>query len=298
MLTFLTSPKPFIEHVGKIQRDAIRSWLAVHSDIEVIIYGDGEGVSKACADLGVCHVPDTPCSPSGIPYFNGIVGHARIYARHDVQCYINCDILMTEDVIKAVKLIVSPSYLVVGQRIDLAQGVEIDVTTDNWKNDLQRLTEDGNASLHAPTGMDYFIFNRGVWAGLLSLVIGRGGYDNALLAFCLKKRIPIIDATNSITALHQFHDYRHVSGEVEEVMHGKEARANMRIHGVLHSAPIVTDADYQIDDRKRLSRNSRRDRLRALELYLRFQKRSPLLGNLIRGAWRLVYLGRRVFHEK
>jgi len=103
MLTFLTSPKPFIEHVEKIQRDAIRSWLAVHSDVEVIIYGDGEGVSEACAEMGVCHVPDTPCSPSGIPYFNGIVEHARIHARHDIQCYINCDILMTEEVIKAIK---------------------------------------------------------------------------------------------------------------------------------------------------------------------------------------------------
>jgi hypothetical protein len=96
----------------------------VHSDVEVIIYGDGEGVSEACAEMGVCHVPDTPCSPSGIPYFNGIVGHARIHARHDVQCYLNCDILMMEEVIKAIKPIAFPRYLIIGQRIDLTEGVD------------------------------------------------------------------------------------------------------------------------------------------------------------------------------
>jgi hypothetical protein len=112
MLTFLSSPKPFVGNAGTIQRTAIRSWKAVHPDAEVIIYGDGEGVAQACNEMGVRHIPDIPCSPSGVPYFNGIVEHASVDAKYDIQCYLNCDIILTGNIIDAVRNISFDQYLV------------------------------------------------------------------------------------------------------------------------------------------------------------------------------------------
>jgi len=246
MITFLASPKPFTGHVGKIQRNAIRSWLAVHPEVEVLIYGDGEGVPEACGGMGVHHVSDISCSPSGIPFFNGIVEHARIHARHDVQCYLNCDILITEEIIKAIKLITFSRYLVVGQRIDLDEGVEIGASSEHWKEDVLRFVDKGKARLHEPTGMDYFIFPRGMWRGLPPLVIGRGGYDGALVTFCMRNKIPLINATLAIPVLHQFHDYRHMHGGEKSVFEGIDAQNNLLLHNIKHSIPNSADAQWLI----------------------------------------------------
>lgn len=292
MITFLSSPKAFVGDTGTIQQKAIHSWLALHKEVEVIIYGDGKGVADNCRELRVCHVPDISCSPSGVPYFNGIVGHAKVHAKYNVQCYLNCDIILTESILKAIKALELSRYLVTGQRIDLAEKIDIDMTTYNWKEELWKLIEQGSAIMHPPSGMDYFIFPRGLWDDLPPLVIGRGGYDNALLAFCLRQMIPIIDATASITVLHQFHDYRHVPGAIKEAHEGNDANDNKRIHGVVHSVPLVSDSDYQLIDGNLLRINSFTYKLRRFELYLRFRKGLLLLSYIIRAATRILGIGK------
>lgn len=287
MLTFLTSPKSFTGHAGNIQRNAIRSWLAVYPDVEIIIYGDGEGVSEACQALEVRHVPDTPCSPSGVPYFNGIVEHAKTHARYDTQCYLNCDILLTPHIVTAISCIPFSPYLMIGQRIDLAEGADINISGD-WKGELEYLAERGLATLHAPSGIDYFIFSRGMWDGLLPLVIGRAGYDGALLAFCLRHKIPIIDGTLVIPALHQFHDYGHVTGARNEVWRGKDAADNINLHGVRRGTPIISDANLILDDNNKVIVNSNCNLLRCLELKTRFVYGLNMCALMLRVLYRSI----------
>lgn len=288
MITFLSSPKAFIGNVGTIQRNAIRSWLAAHPGAEVIIYGDGVGVSEACREMSVCHVPEIPSSPSGIPYFNGIVEHARTHARHDAQCYLNCDILMTEDVIKAIKSLDFPRYLVIGQRIDLAEGIEYSLPSVNWKADIAKFINKEKALLHDPSAMDYFIFSRGMWKDLPSLVIGRGGYDAALVAFCLRKKIPLINATLVLPALHQFHDYEHVIGGIKTVFNGVDTYHNIRVHNIKHSRPNSADAQWLIINNALVPNNMQKEWLRRIELSLRFDMHFEILALAVRFLWRLA----------
>ncbi|HAF96487.1 MAG: hypothetical protein A2X34_09370 [Elusimicrobia bacterium GWC2_51_8] len=288
MITFLSSPKAFSEHTGKIQRNAIRSWLAVHPDTEVIIYGNSEGTADVCREMGVHHVPDISYSPSGVPYFNSIVEHARIYARHNVQCYLNCDILMTEAILKAIKPLEFPRYLIIGQRIDLSEGVDLDVTAGNWKEELRRLVEQGKANMHAPSGMDYFIFPRGVWEGLPPLVIGRGGYDSALPAFCFRNKIPLINGTLAIIAIHQFHDYGHLLGGVKEVLYCTDAQNNRRLHNVYYSVSNSVDAQWLLVNGASILNSIQKDRLRRIELKLRFDMEYEFLSKVVRLIWRIA----------
>lgn len=289
MLTFLASPKPFIGHVGKIQRNAIRSWLAVHSDVEVIIYGDGEGVSEACGETRVCHVPNIPCSSSCVPYFNGIVEHASINARYDVQCYVNSDIILTPHILNAISTVTFLRYLIIGRRIDLAEGVNLHIF-QNWKKELELLVDKSLATLHAPTGIDYFVFPRGLWDRLLPLVIGRAGYDGALLAFCLRHDIPIIDGTFAIPAIHQFHDYSHVAGAEKEIWRGKDASDNRNIHEIKHSSPIISDANWKIIDNGMVHVRTQINLLRRLELKLRFGYGLSYCGLIMRAFYRIIQL--------
>lgn len=288
MLTFLSSPKPFVGNAGKIQRNAILSWKSLHPDAEVIIYGDGEGVAEVCREIGASHVPDIPCAPSGIPYFNGIAEHAAMYAKYDVQCYLNCDIIFLNNISDAVKHIPFDRYLVTGQRIDLLEGVEVDVTQTNWQDDLFGIVRNDKAVLHSPTGNDYFIFKRGMWESLLPLVIGRGGYDEALILFCLRNRIPFINATLSIIAVHQFHDYGHHKAGKDGVMLGKDAQNNIRIHRNFHSRPNSADAPWLLEDGKMVANSIQRHWLRKVEHYVRFRLRLERISLLFRIIWRVA----------
>ena len=47
MLTLFTAPKPFRGHIGLIQANAIRSWMALAPDIEVLLVGDEPGLAEA-----------------------------------------------------------------------------------------------------------------------------------------------------------------------------------------------------------------------------------------------------------
>ena len=292
MITFLSSPKAFSGPADIIQRNAILSWKKTHPRAEVIIYGDSVGTANVCHELEVQHVPDIQCSPSGVPYFNGIVEHARLHARYDIQVYLNSDILMSPMVISLPGQIGFSSFLIVGQRLDLSEGICVDMAEAGWQNELAQLAQTNGVELHGPSGTDYFIFTRGLWKGLSPLVIGRAGYDGALLAYCLRKNVPIIDATYSLPALHQFHGYGHVVGAVKEVFLGEDATNNKTLHGIKHSAPLISDSTWRLNEGRLLADPARGDYVRRLELYVRFNKRWETSALLIRGIWRFFdFLG-------
>lgn len=288
MITFLTSPKAFIGHANTIQRNAIRSWQAINKDVEVILYGDGENVSETCQELGVSHVPDVLCSPAGIPFFNSIVEHARAHAKYDYQCYLNCDIILTKSILNIISIIEFPRFLVIGQRLDLGKDVEIDVSTCNILDELLKYTKQKRVSLHGPTGMDYFLFTRGLWNGLPQLVVGRGGYDGALVAFCLRQKIPFINATFALPALHQYHDYGHVSGGQKTVLMGEDARNNFELHNIKHSIPNSADSAWIIIKDEILQNSIQKDWLRRIELTARFDLKLETISLGIRLLWRIL----------
>lgn len=294
MITFLSSPKSFSGISYKNQINAIQSWLHVDPNVEVILYGDSPGCKDVCERLGIKHIENIECSPSGVPYFNAIVDHAQKHALYDIQVYLNCDILLTQDILDAIKMANFPKFLMLGQRIDLGDKVTISFQKDNWRLYIETLIRNGDAKLHEPTGMDYFIFTRGLWEGIKPLVIGRAGYDSALISFCLRRNIPVIDGTYVILAIHQHHDYCHVTGKEKEVMSGVDAKNNQRMHEVAHSAPNVIDATWQIYNGQLIRNRSRGDYLRHFESFLRYKKNIIFLSYVIRAIWR-VLTGVRVY---
>ena len=286
MITFLSSPKPFTGAARDNQLNAVRSWLKACPGAEVILYGASEGCAEACAALGVKHAPGIACSPSGVPYFDAIARHAQEHARCDTQIYLNCDILIGPGIADALKAVGFPKFLILGQRIDLPPGAKLS-SGDDLLASLRALAPTG-AALHSVTGMDYFIFPRGLWEGLKPLVIGRALYDSALIGFCLRRGIPVIDATCTIMALHQHHDYSHLKDGEKEVAAGPDAKNNVLVHGVAHSPPNVGDAGWRLIDGRLLKSDFRGDLLRRFEIYLRYRRNMLLASYLVRAVWRAL----------
>ena len=289
MITILASLKPFSGDVAQIQDNALSNWLHLNPTAEVILYGEGEGVSERAKKYNAIHVPHISCNGSGVPDFSAVVEHASIYARFDVQVYVNGDILLPPDFVYQIKQVLFKQYMVIGQRIDLSRNASFDHLSVDWESEIWRCYLAGEAKMHGPSGMDYFVFPRGLWQKLHPLIIGRGGYDNALVAYCLRRRIPIVDATQSIHAVHQWHDYSHL-GSIYEVFAGVDAIANWERHDIKHSSPNIDDADWKMINGKILPRSRSTVPFRGLEITVRYRWRLKYISYLVRVLTRVAWL--------
>jgi hypothetical protein len=55
MLTLFTTAKPFRGHSGMIQRNALKGRTLLHPDIEIILFGDDDGLMQL--ENSICVTP-------------------------------------------------------------------------------------------------------------------------------------------------------------------------------------------------------------------------------------------------
>src|SRR6266567_220275 len=116
MLTLFSIPKPFLGHVGIIQRNALGSWMRLGNGVQVILFGDDVGVGEAAAEAGAEHFPDIQRTELGTPLLNSAFATAARIAKHRLLCYVNADIMITDELINAVVSIRKRQFLLVGRR--------------------------------------------------------------------------------------------------------------------------------------------------------------------------------------
>src|SRR5689334_2791593 len=93
MLTIFATPKPFQGHEGVIQRNAIGSWVRLHPECEVLLFGDETGAAEIAKEMNLRHVPGVRLSEFGTKRLDHIFAGAQEIAKHDILCYANCDII-------------------------------------------------------------------------------------------------------------------------------------------------------------------------------------------------------------
>src|SRR5260221_4990481 len=97
MITFFAIPKAFEDRSDRIQRNAVRSWLQLGDDVDVILFGDDPGVAEAAAELGIEHIAEIGRTDVGTPTLDGAFAVAEARARTPLLCYINADIVLLAD---------------------------------------------------------------------------------------------------------------------------------------------------------------------------------------------------------
>jgi hypothetical protein len=228
MLTIFTIPKPFIGHVGLIQRNAIRSWLALSPSCEIILFGDEEGTAKAASECGVHHIPGTACTELGTPLLSDTFRQAEDVASFSRLCYVNTDIMLPTAFTEAVGQVTLPAFLMVGQ----CMNVDVDAELDLRDREHVRLLEaeiQASGSLRPVCGSDYFVFTRGALGHLLPFAVGRPGWDNWVIFRARQLGLPVVDASPRVLVFHQNHDYRHVPKATGAAYEGPEADINRRL---------------------------------------------------------------------
>ncbi len=246
MLTIFTIPKAFSGHIGNIQRNAIRSWKQFGSECEVILLGDDAGTAEVANELGVRHIPAIARSREGKPLISSVFAEAQSAASHSILCYVNADIILMDDFLQAVRSVArqESSFLLVGRRWDCDVHEPFDFS-NGWEPRLRCLLAE-NGRLHAHTGIDYFVFPRGLWAEIPPFAIGRGAWDNWLIYQAKSQGTPVIDLTPMVEVAHQNHDYGYVGGRKSDPFNSPGAAENLALAGGYARLYTVADANFQL----------------------------------------------------
>jgi len=230
VLTIFTTPKPFIGHDGIIQTNAIRSWKFLRPECEIILFGNDKGTAETASELGVQHVPDLECNKFGTPLISSMFKIAQEKASHPLLCYINADIILLSDFLPAIESISGGKFLIVGQRWDLDLSELVDFKNAEWESKIRACLAD-NGTLHSKSGMDYFVYPKGLFDNLPPFAIGRTAWDCWLIYRAREQKAAVIDATQVVTAIHQNHDYSHNTHGYDGIWEGPEAQKNMELAG-------------------------------------------------------------------
>ena len=245
MLTIFAIPKPFHGHDKVIQINAIRSWRLLRPECEVILFGNEEGTAEIAKQFGIQHITEIECNEYGTPLVNSMLSLAQEKSSNNLMCYVNADIILTSDFSTSVKRAGEGAFLMIGRRWDLDINEPIDFNNPAWENQLhaRRLKE---GRLHAVSGIDYFIFPRGLYNNVPPFAIGRSAWDNWLVYRARYSRIPVIDATRVITAVHQNHDYGHHPQGAAGIWKGPESIRNVMLMGGLEHGFTIADATARL----------------------------------------------------
>ena len=247
MLTIFSVPKPFEGHVGRIQRNAIGSWTRLQPACQVVLCGDEPGTSEVAEELGVERVPDVTRNRFGTPLLSSVFRAAEERARFGLLCYVNADIVLLSDFVEAAARVAAAKrrFLMVGRRCNLDLTEEILFDEGLWEATLRRRVQEAG-ELHSPDGIDYFVYPRGAIGPLPAFAVGRPGWDNWMIYRARKRRVPVVDATAAVLAVHQNHGHDHVKQATGTRWEGPEADANRALMGSDDFLFTLLDATHRI----------------------------------------------------
>lgn len=203
MITFFTTAKPFVGRTRTSQLNALASWKQVHPEAEVILFGQSEGSAEAATALNLRYVPNVQTNEFGTPLISAMFKAAQEQGRHNLQAYVNADIVLLDDFLPAVNRVSLSRFLLGGQRWDLDLDGALSLESD-WIGHLRRAIRERGVC-HPPSGSDYFVYRRGLWCDIPPFAVGRVGWDNWMIYRCLANGVPVIDASSVITVVHQNH---------------------------------------------------------------------------------------------
>jgi len=244
MFSIFTCPKPFRGHFGEIQRNAIRSWTLLYPTPEILLIGSEQGTREVALEFGVRQIPFVKRNASGTPLVNSIFEEAEKAAAKEVMCYLNADILLLSDFMRAVKQVRSelPRSLMVGRRWNLEVSGALEFE-EGWEQALRKqVAQQGKLVPHF--FIDYFIFPKGVWGEIPPFAIGRPAWDNWIIYRACQMGLPVVDLTPAVKVIHQNHEYSHHPQGWTGAMRGEESRRNIALAGEVAHAYSLLDAQY------------------------------------------------------
>jgi hypothetical protein len=271
MLTIFALPKPFKGHFGLIQRNAISQWTRLRPRPEILLFGDEEGTAETAQEFGVRHVPEVMRNGYGTPLVSDLFEKVHVLASNDILCYVNADIMLLGNFMKAVQQVSAwrDRFLMVGRRTNVDLDEPSIYASREQETRLLALVID-QGRLAAPNAIDYFVFPRGLFPNFPQFAIGRPWWDNWFLWKARKSHAALVDASETVLAVHQNHGYVLPDGSLD-IMQCSEAKQNLSLAG--NAFRTIEDTTHK---------------LTANEIEYNFRHFIPATKRVIRPWWRAL----------
>ena len=280
MIAIFSNPRPFVGEFDRIQRNAVLSWRRL-PDVEIFLFEDEDSTSEEiCQELGLNVVKDVKKNEFGTPLIGDCFDKIKGLTSAKIIAQVNTDIILTSDFVDSVQTInrikSDSIYYIVGQRTNITDYLKFNNETCINEPLLEVIKSNG--LLHPPSGMDYWVFPVNAKIKIPPFVAGRPGIDSWLVAHCKMNNIQVIDASNGITALHQWHDYP----AKKKPFFAIECQRNVELGGGLQHQMSIREADFVFDPIL-----SELVRPKGLRRILSFCSRYTVYGKLL-AAYRLI----------
>jgi hypothetical protein len=246
MLTIFTIPKAFKGHIEVIQRNAILSWTKLEPRPEIILFGRDAGTAELAQELGLRYEPDVAATERGTPLVNDLFEKAEAAAQFPCMCYVNADIILLNEFLRAVAMVQqqSPKSLMVSKRINVDIPERL-AFGEGWVDALRERVRRTGQDEHY-SGIDVFVYPKGMYPKIPEFAIGRLWWDHWLIKAVREQNFPVIDASLIAPLVHQRHDYNHAPGGAEEVWRGAEAKKNFQLAGGVEHAYTLLDVTHEL----------------------------------------------------
>lgn len=246
MLTIFTIPKPFTGENVINQCNAILSWKHAINDVQIILWGDEEGVEEYSNIFNVEYGGIVPRNKFNTPLISEVFERTKKIAKNQYLMYVNADIILLDNLNAIISNTLEPLgkiTIVCGRRIDCNLNRVLDFSS-NWIQDLETNCLP-NGKLHSYSGIDYFLFPKSLPVKLKPFAVGRPGWDNWFLYYAKKNKILILDASNIVTAIHQNHKPAYTNRDIETKENQKMLRGFIEVANIYHSDYILNHEEMR-----------------------------------------------------
>tara|TARA_R110000744_G_scaffold85265_2_gene166652 strand:- start:7376 stop:8209 length:834 start_codon:yes stop_codon:yes gene_type:complete len=231
-ITFFTTCKPFNESNVVRQTNTLNNLANINTDKDVVLFSEESEIQakEICDNNSIDFITEFRKSQNtNIPYVDDLFSRVQDLYNSDFYCYINCDMILLDDFVESLTLIhseVKPrqegkSIFVCGRRLDTEDFTDTYIDFSN-KSSSDILEMCPNRSLHSEYGIDYFVFEKGMFLDMPNFLIARTVFDNSIVGHsCVNPDIFEIDITHSTNVIHQDHEYGEMSNESPYVLYDR-----------------------------------------------------------------------------
>lgn len=191
-----------------VHNNTVTNWIMLKKYVNPIIFTNDTHYTKLCKDAGWDVFPISHYAAGSAPVLKTMFLQAMENYNTSFYAFANGDILFEDGLIDTLTLMLEEMplenmtrpMLIIGRRTNVKYLSKNDASS--YKN--LRNAARSKGQLFLVNAEDYFITSRNFpWKDIPPLVIGRPAYDNWLVAYARRANFTVVDASETILAVHQ-----------------------------------------------------------------------------------------------
>ena len=212
-MILFSSPKPRNEQTEAVQVAAFRSWRRAFPKATILLYGDVASWNEEIESLVMQPAGPLVKGGKGGEVICEMFQDASKRGAGEILLYLNSDILLDDSAVKIVeKLRARPGpWLGSARRWCLPKWSDVAPASElEWSILFSRAEKSGRWG--EACALDIFLFRGLSFESMPPFFIGHRGWDNWMIFHARANRIPVIDLSHEMRAIHCDHDYSYAKG--------------------------------------------------------------------------------------